>query len=208
MEYINQFLMYFLTLFFAAILPGPGMTGLMFKALSQGYNAGVIMLLGLITGDIFYLTLSIFLLDFLNQWSPNFSIYLIVFSSLYLLYLSYQFWIFKGDLLAVRSVWNANQAMTAYRDGVLITLSNPKTISFYLALVPAIFGSVSLKGKSLFLIFVTILTLVLVGGLYIFCSFKLKSILKNIKIQRILLKGLALLMGFLAFSLLYKELLS
>ena len=208
MEYTNQFLIYFLTLCFAAILPGPGMTGLMFKALSQGYNAGVMMLLGLITGDIFYLTLSIFLLDFLNQWSPNFSIYLIVFSSLYLLYLSYQFWILKGDLLAVRSVWNANQAMTAYRDGVLITLSNPKTISFYLALVPAIFGSVSLKGKSLFLIFVTILTLVLVGGLYIFCSFKLKSILKNIKIQRILLKGLALLMGFLAFSLLYKELLS
>ena len=55
-----------MTLFLAATLPGPGMTGLMFKTLSQGYRAGVVMLSGLITGDILYLTVSIFLLGYLE----------------------------------------------------------------------------------------------------------------------------------------------
>ena len=207
MEHIHQFLIYFMTLFLAAILPGPGMTGLMFKTLSQGYRAGVVMLSGLITGDILYLSVSIFLLGYLNQLSPDFAFYLVIFSSLYLLYLSFQFWCFKGDLLEVPLAFNTEQAITAYRDGLLITLSNPKTISFYLALVPAIFSSVSIKDKSLLLTIVTILTLILVGGLYIFCSFRLKQVLKNIKVQKILLKSLALMMSFLALSLLYKELL-
>ncbi|MFN3074586.1 LysE family translocator [Acinetobacter sp. TY2] len=207
MEHIHQFLIYFMTLFLAAILPGPGMTGLMFKTLSQGYRAGVVMLSGLITGDILYLTVSIFLLGYLNQLSPSFAFYLVIFSSLYLLYLSSQFWRFKGDLLEVPLAFNTDQAITAYRDGLLITLSNPKTISFYLALVPAIFSSVSIKDKSILLTIVTILTLILVGGLYIFCSFRLKQVLKNIKVQKILLKSLALMMSFLALSLLYKELL-
>ena len=207
MEHIHQFLIYFMTLFLAAILPGPGMTGLMFKTLSQGYRAGVVMLSGLITGDILYLSVSIFLLGYLNQLSPDFAFYLVIFSSLYLLYLSSQFWRFKGDLLEVPLAFNTDQAITAYRDGLLITLSNPKTISFYLALVPAIFSSVSIKDKSILLTIVTILTLILVGGLYIFCSFRLKQVLKNIKVQKILLKSLALMMSFLALSLLYKELL-
>ena len=207
MEHIHQFLIYFMTLFLAAILPGPGMTGLMFKTLSHGYRAGVVMLSGLITGDILYLSVSIFLLGYLNQLSPDFAFYLVIFSSLYLLYLSSQFWRFKGDLLEVPLAFNTDQAITAYRDGLLITLSNPKTISFYLALVPAIFSSVSIKDKSILLTIVTILTLILVGGLYIFCSFRLKQVLKNIKVQKILLKSLALMMSFLALSLLYKELL-
>ena len=207
MEHIHQFLIYFMTLFLAAILPGPGMTGLMFKTLSQGYRAGVVMLSGLITGDILYLSVSIFLLGYLNQLSPSFAFYLVIFSSLYLLYLSSKFWRFKGDLLEVPLAFNTDQAITAYRDGLLITLSNPKTISFYLALVPAIFSSVSIKDKSILLTIVTILTLILVGGLYIFCSFRLKQVLKNIKVQKILLKSLALMMSFLALSLLYKELL-
>ena len=196
-----------MTLFLAAILPGPGMTGLMFKTLSQGYRAGVVMLSGLITGDILYLTVSIFLLGYLNQLSPDFAFYLVIFSSLYLLYLSSQFWRFKGDLLEVPLAFNTDQAITAYRDGLLITFSNPKTISFYLALVPAIFSSVSIKDKSILLTIVTILTLILVGGIYIFCSFKLKSVLRHTKVQKILLRSLALMMSFLALSLLYKELL-
>ena len=69
------------------------------------------------------------------------------------------------------------------------------------------FSSVSIKDKSILLTIVTILTLILVGGLYIFCSFRLKQVLKNIKVQKNLLKSLALMMSFLALSLLYKELL-
>lgn len=206
MEHFTQLSTYIFTLFLAALLPGPGMTGLMFKTLSQGYQAGIVMLLGLMTADMIYLSASIFLLSYISQLSPNFSFYLIVFSSCYLLYLAYQFWTFKGDLLASSNELNLGKTLTAYKEGLLITLSNPKTISFYLVLVPAIFGSVSLQQKSPILMVVTLLTLTVIGGLYIFCSMSLKKFLKPLHVQKKLVRSLAGIMGFLAISLLYKEL--
>jgi threonine/homoserine/homoserine lactone efflux protein len=41
MENLAQFTTYILTLILAAILPGPGMTGLMFKTLTQVYLQAV-----------------------------------------------------------------------------------------------------------------------------------------------------------------------
>lgn len=203
MDELTQFGTYIFTLSLAAILPGPGMTGLMFKTLTQGYKNGLMMLLGLITGDLLFLLSSIFLLTFLTQFIPNFAFYLIILSSIYLFYLAYRFWCFEGDLLKVQHT--ASETLFSYRDGLFITLSNPKTISFYLAIVPAIFGASDLKVRTLPLIFITILSLAVIGGLYVFCSFWLKKFLQNLKIQSILLKGLSLMMFILALSIVCRE---
>ncbi len=112
---------------------------------------------------------------------------------------------FNENLVQEQAVLDVNKTFSTYRDGLLITLSNPKTISFYLALVPAIFGLNSLQQYSLLLIIITVITLSIIGSLYIFFSWKIKKILKNIKIQRILLKSLSLMMSFLAVVMLYKE---
>ena len=198
MDILTQIFTYSLTLALAAFLPGPGMTGLMFKTLSRGYWSGILMLLGLITGDIIFLSISIFFISYLTQLSSNFSAYIVIISCFYLLFIAYKFWMFNENI-------DVNKTFSTYRDGLLITLSNPKTISFYLALVPAIFGLNSLQQYSLLLIIITVITLSIIGSLYIFFSWKIKKILKNIKIQRILLKSLSLMMSFLAVVMLYKE---
>ena len=117
------------------------------------------MLFGLITGDIIFLLISIFLVSSLTKLIPNFSFYLVMLSSIYLLYLAYSFWSFKGDLLQIQNKNTLEETLFSYRDGLFITLSNPKTISFYLALVPAIFGAYSLKEQTFFIIVITVLTL-------------------------------------------------
>jgi len=205
MDVLTQIFTYSLTLALAAFLPGPGMTGLMFKTLSQGYWSGILMLLGLITGDIIFLSISIFFISYLTQLSSNFSAYIVIISCFYLLFIAYKFWMFNENLVQEQAVLDVNKTFSTYRDGLLITLSNPKTISFYLALVPAIFGLNSLQQYSLLLIIITVITLSIIGSLYIFFSWKIKKILKNIKIQRILLKSLSLMMSFLAVVMLYKE---
>lgn len=205
MDYLAQFTTYIFTLSLAAILPGPGMTGLIFKTLTQGYKNGVIMLIGLITGDLIFLLTSIFLLASLTQFIPNFSLYLVLLSSMYLLYLAYSFWSFNGDLLQTQAKNTVNETIFSYRDGLFITLSNPKTISFYLAIVSAIFGVFSLKEQTFSLIIITVLTLAIIGGLYVFFSLGLKKFLRNLKIQRALLKGLSLMMFILALSMIYRE---
>lgn len=205
MDYLAQLTTYLFTLSLAAILPGPGMTGLMFKTLTQGYRNGVMMLLGLITGDLFFLLTSIFLLTSLTQIFPHFSFYLVMLSSIYLLYLAYSFWSFNGDFLQTQDKGTVSETIFSYRDGLFITLSNPKTISFYLAIVPAIFGASSLKEQTFSLIVITILTLGITGGLYVFFSLSLKKILRNLKIQSALLKSLSLMMCVLALSMIYRE---
>ena len=205
MDYLAQFTTYIFTLSLAAILPGPGMTGLMFKTLTQGYKNGVIMLTDLITGDLTFLLTSIFLLTSLAQFIPNFSFYLVLLSSIYLLYLAYSFWSFNGDLLQTQAPNTVNETIFSYSDGLLITLSNPKTISFYLAIVPAIFGASSLKDQTFALMIITVLTLTAIGGFYVFFSLGLKKFLCNLKIQRTLLKGLSLMMFILALSMIYRE---
>lgn len=205
MDYLTQFTTYIFTLALAAILPGPGMTGLMFKTLTHGYKHGVMMLFGLITGDIIFLLISIFLVSSLTKLIPNFSFYLVMLSSIYLLYLAYSFWSFKGDLLQIQNKNTLEETLFSYRDGLFITLSNPKTISFYLALVPAIFGAYRLKEQTFFIIVITVLTLAVIGCFYVFFSWSLKKILHNLKIQSALLKGLSLMMCVLALSMMYRE---
>ncbi len=71
MEHFTQLSTYIFTLFLAALLPGPGMTGLMFKTLSQGYQAGIVMLLGLMTADMIYLSASIFFIKLYQSTQPK-----------------------------------------------------------------------------------------------------------------------------------------
>lgn len=100
---------------------------------------------------------------------------------------------------------NLKNTLFSYKDGLLITLSNPKTISFYLAIVPAIFGAQSLQKQSWFLVSITIFTLAIIGGLYVFFLLNLKKVLSDIKVQTILLTTLSVMMGILALGMFYRE---
>ncbi|OTG88163.1 lysine transporter LysE [Acinetobacter sp. ANC 4558] len=203
MELKIQMITYIFTLAFAAFIPGPGMIGIMLKTISQGKRNGWMMLFGLITGDIIYLSISIFMMTTITQINSRFTFYLTIGSSIYLLYLAYKFWIIKENLLEYSLKINAS--FSSYRDGLLLTLSNPKTISFYFALVPTIFGSQSLPHLSIFLLLMTIMTLMFVGSGYIIFSSQLKVKLTSVRIQQILLKILSSIMGLLALSMLYSE---
>ena len=108
MDILTQIFTYSLTLALAAFLPGPGMTGLMFKTLSQGYWSGILMLLGLITGDIiFYLFL--FFISYITQLSSNFSAYIVIISCFYLLFIAYKFWMFNENLVQEQAVLDVNK---------------------------------------------------------------------------------------------------
>ena len=67
MQDLTQFSTYLFTLAIAALLPGPGMTGLMLKTFTQGHQRALLMLLGLIIGDVLFLLSSIFLIDFIHK---------------------------------------------------------------------------------------------------------------------------------------------
>ena len=204
---MNEFALlssYALALGAAALIPGPGMTGLMFKTLNQNSLKGFKMLAGLITGDLIFLSIALLGLGWIGAiLNGVFSHVLIVICSLYLLYLAYTFW--RMPVLQAQDNTSL-KADSDYIDGLLLTLSNPKTISFYLALLPAILGTAPLEPHLLLLIvFITLLTLLIAGSLYIACAAQMQRWADHPLFQRILLKGTALIMTAFAFSMILHE---
>lgn len=206
MQNFIQISTYVMTLGLAALIPGPGMTGLMFKTLSKGYSSGFLMLLGLITGDLIFLLITLFGVSTIEKMSPHLFDSILIFSCIYLIYLAYKFWIFEASLKVIQtdSMQN-NQGLSSYFDGLIITLSNPKTISFYLALVPAIFGNqLNQSPNQILIVFcLTILTLGCVGGIYIIFSVSMKQKLNQPRIQKRIFKLTAILMFVIAIKMLF-----
>jgi hypothetical protein len=52
---------------------------------------------------------------------------------------------------------------------------------------------------------ITIFTLAIIGGLYVFFLLNLKKVLSDIKVQTILLTTLSVMMGILALGMFYRE---
>lgn len=217
MNNLNVFLTYILTLSIAALIPGPGMLGLMFKTLFINPQKALSMLLGLITGDLIYLYIAILGINYISHFADSqFSLLLILMACLYLFYLSYMLW--NTDRLHLTSpkqtselnLANSPSFYTSYSHGLVLTLANPKTITFYLAVVPAIFGeNLNLDQSFLWVITLsTMMTLFIVGSIYILAAQQLKKILENAHYQNLLMKFMAIIMFLIAMSILISRVFS
>lgn len=203
MSYSSQTLLYAGSLFLAALLPGPGMLAIMLQTLKHGKNSGFGMLCGLITGDIIFLCIAIFVVNPIIHQILGMSYYLFITCSCYLFYFSYRLWFFKGDLLYLNPEISKKNIFSTYGNGLFITLNNPKTISFYIAFIPTILSSPTIGIESEYIIFTTIFILTIVGLIYIFFSLFIKRYLIPLKNQKVFLKSLAIVICLLALTMLY-----
>lgn len=128
---------YCTALFIAAAIPGPGMTALVARALGSGFRETFFMGLGLALGDIVYLTGVILGLAFVAQTFTTTFMVIKVLGALYLMYIAYKLWtagLLPQDIQAKKS---ASMGLS-FLSGLLVTLGNPKTMLFYVALVPTL----------------------------------------------------------------------
>mgnify|MGYP005605578761 FL=1 len=208
----STLILYIFTLGLAALIPGPGMTALLLKTLTSHYRNGLVMLLGLITGDLCYLMIALFGISTItNLLNGKFALIFICCACAYLYYVAFTLWQTKADLFILSNIKHPpNQPKLFFLDyfnGLSLTLSNPKTMTFYLALVPSIFGSSFTISYSsvMVMITLTIIILLLVGGLYIFSAIKMKRFLSTKSNQQRLLKAIALILASLATYMLLSK---
>ncbi|ARN73360.1 lysine transporter LysE [Oceanicoccus sagamiensis] len=204
----TQALAYITALAIAAAIPGPGMTALIARSISSGALTGFAMLLGLILGDLTYLSLAVFGLAMLAK-TFSFLFILVKWGAItYLCYLAWQFWHADHQPLNSASTPSKKSLFSAGLSGYSITLANPKTIAFYLALLPVMIdiGTISLQSWGLILVPLTILVLLPVGALFILASISVRRTLSSTKAQQILHKGAAATMLGAAGTMAAKEL--
>lgn len=132
---ITGFITYAIALAIAAAIPGPGVIALVARALGSGFRPTLPMLLGLVLGDVIYLAAAVLGLAYLAATFGSIFIVLKYAGAAYLLYMAWGFW-YSGITAETIGAKKAGGVIGAFNAGLLVTLGNPKTIIFYLALLP------------------------------------------------------------------------
>ena len=175
---ITTILAYATALFIAAAIPGPGMTAIVARALGSGFRE-TFMGLGLVLGDMVYLTAVILGLAFVAQTFQEAFMVLKFAGAAYLLYIAWKLWtagLLPQDLQARKST----SIGMSFMSGLFITLGNPKTMLFYVALVPTLIDIRMIGGSeyaTLLAITFTVLMAVLLP--YILLASKARMLLKR-----------------------------
>lgn len=201
-----QIVSYIAALGLAAAIPGPGMTALVARSVSAGAVAGFAMLAGLILGDLIYLSVSVFGLALVaHSWSALFTLINWA-AALYLGWLAWQFWRYNPQAVDIAQKATKKDLASAWFSGLTITLGNPKTIAFYLAILPLVMSleSISLPVWGMVLVPLTALILLAVGAVFILAALRIRHFLTSAAAQRILFRSAGLIMLLAALGMVAK----
>ena len=121
----------------AVLVPGPGVAAIVARALGGGFWSAVPMIIGILIGGLIDL---VFALVGLAAIATYFGAVFVVVrwaGALYLLYIAWQFWTAKpgAEQLGPRK---KEPWVRTFLAGFALTMGNPKTIVFYLALLPTV----------------------------------------------------------------------
>lgn len=131
----------------AAFSPGPGLAALVATVLAIGARKSIWFCVGIILGDLVWLTFSLSGLALIAQQIP------VVFSIIkwagvaYLIYLAFRLWTALDEAARASTKSTERGALKRMLAGLSITMGNPKAMLFYLALLPSIVTPESLNAQ-------------------------------------------------------------
>ncbi|HBV38447.1 MAG TPA: LysE family translocator [Erwinia sp.] len=203
-----QIFSYMAALGLAAAIPGPGMTALVARSVSGGAITGFTMLTGLILGDLIYLSTAVFGLAVVaHSFTPLFTLINWA-AALYLCWLAWQFWKHNPQAIDIDQRTSRKELASAWFSGLTITLGNPKTMAFYLAILPLVMSldNVSLRVWGTMLVPLTILVLLAVGAVFILAALRIRHLLTSARAQKILFRSAGAIMLLAAAGMVAKTL--
>jgi threonine/homoserine/homoserine lactone efflux protein len=190
------FIAYSGALALAAAIPGPGVTALVARALGSGFRSALFMSLGLILGDLIYLTAVVLGLAIVAQ---TFGLVFLVVKWAGVAYLAWLAWTFWTSGITAENV-EAKKAKggfsASFLAGLTLTLGNPKTMIFYLAITPTIVDLTTITFADYgVLAALTIVTLLVVLVPYLALAAKARWFLKTPRALKVLNRTAATFMA-------------
>lgn len=146
-------------------VPGPGVAAIVARGLGGGFRGALPMVLGILVGDIVYLTFAAFGLAAIATWFAGVFTVIRYLSAAYLLYIAWKFWTARpgAEQISPRAEGFGRTLLA----GLSLTLGNPKTIVFYLALLPTVVPLARITPLAFFeLMAIIIVVLLLIGSAY------------------------------------------
>src|ERR1700761_3553813 len=172
-----------LTYAIVCVVPGPGVAAIVARGLGGGFRGAVPMVLGILIGDLIYLCFAAFGLAAIATWFAGVFTVIRYLSAAYLLYIAWKFWTAKPG--AEQSSPRSQSFGRTVLAGLSLTLGNPKTIVFYLALLPTVVPLDKITFASFLELAATVVVLLLIIGLgYAALAAKAREFFKSPKALR------------------------
>lgn len=177
---LTTYLSFFITSVLLALTPGPDVLLVVAIAAKEGFRKALLLTLGLASGVIFHTLLIIFGLSAVIMASPLAMKLIAVFGAGYLLYLAWLTWQHRKD--QVHANKKPKIKGSYYWRGVIMNISNPKVLLFFLALFPQ-FAQLDQPGYHwriaiLGLIFILV-TIMVFGGLAFLTAKSTQNFMQN-----------------------------
>jgi threonine/homoserine/homoserine lactone efflux protein len=120
----------------AVFVPGPGVAAVVARALGGGFRGAFPMVLGILAGDLLYFVFAVFGLAAIANWFGPVFVIVRWAGAAYLLYIAYKFWTSRPGAEQMRP--KSEDGWRTFLAGFSLTMGNPKTIVFYLAILPTV----------------------------------------------------------------------
>lgn len=137
--------------FMLTIAPGPDIIYVAMRGLAQGWKAGLIAALGLVTGIFVHISLAAVGLSAILASSPILFAIVKYAGAAYLFYIGWQ--IYKSPAISVGSDNHQLKLGYIYRQTILMNILNPKVALFFLAFLPQFVDPTSEHVTAQFVIF-------------------------------------------------------
>lgn len=162
---LSALLMFIPVYALAVLSPGPGVAAIVARTLSRGARGAGACILGYVAGDLTWLFAAVSGLALIAKtYAPLFRLIQYV-GAAYLLYIAVLMWRTKPTALST-TMAPADSGFSAFLSSYLLTLGNPKTMVFFLSIMPLVITPEALSAMAVVQLALTcslVLTLIFSG---------------------------------------------
>jgi threonine/homoserine/homoserine lactone efflux protein len=188
--------------FLAVATPGPGVAAVIAQGLARGSRGAPAFIAGFVVGDLIWLLATAFGLSELAQSAHTAFVIVRYAGAAYLLYLAYKLWTAPTQALPeIAAEPVAQRPHSLFLGSLTLTMSNPKPMLFFLALLPTVvpletlsaFGYLEIAGV------IAVILPATLGG-YVLIATRARPWLKNPRAIKMVNRGSGTLMAAAAVA--------
>lgn len=193
---LSALLIFALVYALAVAVPGPGIAAVIARALGHGVKGAPAFIAGFMAGDLLWFTLAAAGLAVLAQTAHAVFVLVRFAGAAYLLYLAWRLWHAPAASLSTPASPGRESQLQLFLGTLALTLGNPKTMVFFLAVLPTVVELRRLSvGGFLGIALVIVLVLPLVLGAYTVFAAYARARLSRPQTQRWVQRGTGAVMA-------------
>jgi threonine/homoserine/homoserine lactone efflux protein len=174
----------------AVATPGPGVAAILARSLSRGLVGAPAFIAGFLVGDFIWFATAAMGLAAIAKTAATLFLIIKYAGAAYLLYLAYKLWTSAATPMETRMPTAAETPLRLFFSSLALTLGNPKTIIFFLALLPTVVDLQNLKATGYLEIGAVILVVLpTVLGAYAVAAARARQLFKSSRAIKIMNRG-------------------